>query len=91
MRRSRKPLSVARRIEGSNPSPSVSSPRSRIVERDLGCESLDAASGAIRLDPLNVGADCRTTVARGRGLFAWVSRPHEHPTVTQKYGSRNYW
>src|SRR6516225_5923356 len=34
MRRSRKPLSVVRRIEGSNPSPSAQLPRMQLLERD---------------------------------------------------------
>jgi hypothetical protein len=38
MRRSRKPLSVVRRIEGSNPSPSAQPSESRPIGRDFGME-----------------------------------------------------
>jgi hypothetical protein len=63
-RRSRKPLSVVRRIEGSNPSPSASTLRARTVEPDSGIHALRSSSGLVRSDLPRWAEDCRTTVAR---------------------------
>src|SRR5574338_1150732 len=64
MRRSRKPLSVVRRIEGSNPSPSAFTLGSRVVERESGAKRPVESSGPVRSSPVRGAADCRTTVAR---------------------------
>jgi hypothetical protein len=64
MRRSRKPLSVVRRIEGSNPSPSAKASRSRYHHAGYrACPIPKVRSAWARLNPLESGGDCRATVA----------------------------
>src|SRR6476661_2419264 len=75
MRRSRKPLSVVRRIEGSNPSPSAWTSRNLSVSRGFGlsCGPPQTVrhSVGIRLKPLRTGARWRNTGAH-LGSKAWA-------------------
>ena len=78
MRRSRKPLSVARRIEGSNPSPSVSLSRIPRDRSGFGVPLHQRGSGAIsvqiRWSPLEWGDRWRACGARARAVAAAFGR-----------------